>query len=129
MLLLRRAELLKRRLGAWPSSEIRVPVADGEEDRVVTLTSAEAADAFKPLLDRMVAPCRAALRGADVELDALDDVVLVGGATRMPSFVDLAGSLFGRPARAEEDPDFVVARGPRYRPPSSRRTPPSPTSS
>jgi molecular chaperone HscC len=109
--LLRRAELLKRRLSRWPASDIDVPTGDGEQQVTVSISAAEAELAYKPLLDRMIAPCRSALRGAGVLVEQLDDVILVGGATRMPCVAKLAEELFGRPARVHEDPDHLVARG------------------
>jgi molecular chaperone HscC len=106
-LLTKRAELLKRKLSRWSSAEITAPGADA----AITITREEAEVAFRPLLDRMYAPCQAALRGAGVMPSEIEDVLLVGGATRMPCFVQFAEQVFGRPPNTQQDPDHIVARG------------------
>lgn len=109
-LLLKRAELLKRKLSRWPSSDIRVPTGQGDPVDV-TLSRADAETAFRPLLDRMLRPCRNALSGAKLKPQDLSDVILVGGATRMPCIVDLARDLFGMEPTVLPEPDHAVVRG------------------
>ena len=114
--LLRRAELLKRKLSTWPSAEIEVPTgAMGPDSRGgatrITITANDADIAFKPLLDRIVAPCRNAVRDSEFTLDDITDVILVGGATRMPSIARLASELFGVEVKIQQDPDHIVAKG------------------
>ncbi len=64
-----------------------------------------------PLLARMRAPCQGALRDSNIEVAALDAVVMVGGATRVPQVQAWAADLFGREVMADIDPDTVVALG------------------
>lgn len=107
MLLRKRAELLKRKLTRWSSAEIEIPGVD----RSVVITQEEADHAYQPLLERMIKPCRAALRGAGVLPKDIEEVLLVGGATRMPCVHSLAERIFERPPALQDDPDHVVARG------------------
>lgn len=103
----RRVELLKRKLSRWPSAELMVPGVGAP-----LVVSAEEADAaFAPLLERLAAPCRSALRAAGVAATDLDQVLLVGGATRMPCVQRYVERLLGKPPSLEADPDLTVARG------------------
>ncbi|MCH8213752.1 MAG: molecular chaperone HscC [Proteobacteria bacterium] len=65
----------------------------------------------QPLLDRLRAPCERALRDARIRASELDEMVLVGGATRMPSVRRLAAQLFGRLPTVHLNPDEVVTLG------------------
>ena len=65
----------------------------------------------RPLLDRLRAPCERALRDARIRASELDEMVLVGGATRMPSVRRLAAKLFGRLPTGHLNPDEVVTLG------------------
>jgi molecular chaperone HscC len=109
--MLKRAELLKRSLSRWARAEIRVCKEREHELCTLGITQEEADIAYRPLLDRMIKPCRAALRSAGLTPDELDDVVLVGGATRMPSLRAFVHETFGKEPRVAEDPDHTVARG------------------
>ncbi len=103
----RRVELLKRKLSRWPSAELVVP---GRE--VTLVISAEEADtAYAPLLERLATPCRSALRGAGVAARDLNEVLLVGGATRMPCVQRHVRRLLDRPPTLQADPELTVARG------------------
>ncbi|MCA9520512.1 MAG: Hsp70 family protein [Myxococcales bacterium] len=111
-LLLKRTEVLKRKLSRWASAEVEVPAFRGLGQATRLSVSTDRADrAYAPLLDRMVGPCRAALRGAGLTSDALDEIVLVGGATRMPAVRRFAREMFGREPLTDNDPDLTVARG------------------
>ncbi|MEO1603548.1 MAG: Hsp70 family protein, partial [Pseudomonadota bacterium] len=109
-LLTKRAELAKRQLSRWPKATINVagvnqPVQNIELD----LTDANAA--FEPLLAQMLEPCRTALRGARIRPANIDEVILVGGATRMPCIGELARKLFEREPKLDREADLVVVRG------------------
>ncbi|MFP5501734.1 MAG: Hsp70 family protein, partial [Candidatus Sericytochromatia bacterium] len=65
----------------------------------------------RPILDRTLAPCRQALADAGLGASAIDEVVLVGGATRMPLVKAMVAELFGRTPYDRLDPDQVVALG------------------
>ena len=75
------------------------------------MTRLEFEAAIRPLVDRTFGPCRQALADAGLEPSRLDDVVLVGGSTRIPLVRRLVGKLFGRKPHTELNPDEVVALG------------------
>jgi molecular chaperone HscC len=107
-------EYAKRRL----SSEERVLLAlpelqtsQGARDVELTLDRSLVELEYKALLDRMVAPIQRALRDADKTPREIDEVLLVGGATRMPSVVRLASQLFGRLPLRTLPADEAVALG------------------
>jgi len=80
-------------------------------DVELTITRAEAEAAWAPLLARCRHPILRALNDAHLNAADVDEVILVGGATRMPSFVRLAAELFGRLPRRDLPVDEVVAMG------------------
>jgi len=112
-LLLKRCELAKRRLSTSEEADVVVPPIRGLLDRAVPLVLNEALveDAWKPLLRRLLGPCRAALRGAGVSPGDLDEVILVGGATRMPAARRFVRELFGCDPAKGVDPDLAVVHG------------------
>jgi Fe-S protein assembly chaperone HscA len=66
---------------------------------------------IRPIVDRTLAPCRQALADAGVEVSSIDEVVLVGGSTRIPLVRRLVGELFQRTPHTELNPEEVVALG------------------
>jgi Fe-S protein assembly chaperone HscA len=66
---------------------------------------------IRPIVDRTLDPCRQALKDAGLEASQIDEVVLVGGSTRIPMVRRLVGELFGRTPHSELNPDEVVALG------------------
>lgn len=111
-LLIKRCELLKRSLSRWPSADLELPAFPGlcGEARL-SVSASEADDAYRPLLQRMAGPCRSALRSAEISAEQLDEVIVVGGATRLPAVRRFVLELFGREPLADVDPDLTVARG------------------
>ena len=75
------------------------------------ITRAEFESLVRPIVDRTLSPCRQALADAGLEPAQIDEVVLVGGSTRMPIVRRLVGELFGRTPHCEQNPDEVVALG------------------
>ena len=75
------------------------------------ITRAEFETLIRPVVDRSLGPCRQALADAGVAASQIDEVVLVGGSTRIPLVRRLVGELFGRPPHTELNPDEVVALG------------------
>ncbi len=65
----------------------------------------------EPLIRKTLAPCRRALRDAGLTADEIEDVVLVGGSTRVPYVREMVGNFFGTPPLVDIDPDKVVALG------------------
>jgi Fe-S protein assembly chaperone HscA len=66
---------------------------------------------IRPIVDRTLEPCRQALADAKIDPSQIDEVVLVGGSTRIPLVRRLVGELFGRTPHSELNPDEVVALG------------------
>ena len=77
----------------------------------VRLTRAEFEALSRPVIERTLAPCRLALQDAGLQPSQIDEVVLVGGSTRIPLVRRLVGELFGREPHTELNPDEVVALG------------------
>ena len=75
------------------------------------ITRAEFEALIRPIVDRTLGPCRQALADAGLEPSQIDEVVLVGGSTRIPLVRRLVGELFGRTPHSELNPDEVVALG------------------
>jgi molecular chaperone HscC len=109
------AELAKRRLSTESAARVvlpALPVADGRSlDVDEEITRAEAEALWAPLLDRMRGPMLRALADAGLGADRIDEVLLVGGATRMPCVAQLAARTFGRMPLRKLPPDEAVALG------------------
>lgn len=100
-------EAAKCALGTGRSAALSLP-GGGE----MTLTRAAADAAVEPLLQRALTPVDAALREAGLGGDDVDDVVLVGGATRLEALRERVGDAFhGRALHTEVDPDTAIAVG------------------
>ncbi|MCI0913252.1 molecular chaperone HscC [Pseudomonas putida] len=108
-LLRREAERVRIALGHSPTSEFVLQV--GAQRWQHTFTQQAMATLFEPLLERLRNPVERALRDARIRSDELDQVLLVGGATRMPLVRKLAASLFGRFPSVQLNPDETVALG------------------
>ncbi len=111
-LLYKRAELTKRALARWPRTEVALSAeVTGGAAASFDVTADEVDQAWTPLLARLRPPLRAALRGAGVEPSQLAEVILVGGATRMPCVQRLVAELLGRAPIHHANPDLLVAEG------------------
>jgi len=75
------------------------------------ITRAAYEDEIRPIIERTLAPCRQAIADAGLEASQIDEVVLVGGSTRIPLVHRLVGELFGKMPHSELNPDEVVALG------------------
>jgi chaperone protein DnaK len=75
------------------------------------ITRADFETLIRPIVDRTLGPCRQALADAGLEPGRLDEIVLVGGSTRIPLVRRLVGELFGKAPHSELNPDEVVALG------------------
>jgi molecular chaperone HscA len=100
----------KHRLSDVLELDVELPRRGGG-DVAVRLTRAEFDALIEPLLERTGRAARRALRDARLEPHALDGVILVGGATRVPRVRAYVAELFGKPPLADIDPDLVVAYG------------------
>jgi molecular chaperone HscC len=103
------AEAAKRRLTSEQAVDIPLPAALGLPD--VRITQEEFERECQPLLDRLRMPVERALRDARMRAADLAEIVLVGGATRMPAVRRRAAQLFGRIPARHPDPDQTVALG------------------
>jgi Fe-S protein assembly chaperone HscA len=90
----------------WDLSERETAELNG-----APFTRAEFDALIRPIVDRTLEPCRQALTDAGLEASQIDEVVLVGGSTRIPLVRRLVGELFGRTPHSELNPDEVVALG------------------
>lgn len=112
--LVQQCEKAKRSLSKIESAEIMVPDAKGNLDpdgEKFVVDRAMLGAACKPLTERIGIPVRRAMGDAHVKRKDLDQVILVGGATRMPVIVGMATELFGQPPTGAINPDEVVALG------------------
>jgi molecular chaperone HscC len=108
-------ERAKRRLSAAPQAEVVLAEVPLDRERALSLRHALAREnverAWAPLLRRMEAPIARALRDAGAAPERVDEVLLVGGATRTPCVIRLAAELFGRMPLRNLPPDEAVAYG------------------
>ncbi|HEY5162305.1 MAG TPA: molecular chaperone DnaK [Terriglobales bacterium] len=109
------AERAKIELSTTMETEINLPFitadASGPKHLVERLTRAKLEAMVEDIIQRSVGPCRAALKDAGVTADKIDEVVLVGGQTRMPRIQALVKELFGKEPHKGVNPDEVVAIG------------------
>jgi molecular chaperone DnaK len=109
------AEKAKIELSTTMETEINLPFitadASGPKHLVKKLTRAKLEQMVEDIIQRSVGPCRQALKDAGVEAKDIDEVVLVGGQTRMPRIQTLVKELFGKEPHKGVNPDEVVAVG------------------
>src|SRR6266478_3362164 len=109
------AEKAKCELSTTLQTEINLPFitadATGPKHLVLTLTRAKLESLVADLVERTLGPCRQAMQDAGVTTNDIDEVILVGGQTRMPKVQDAVKSLFGREPHKGVNPDEVVAVG------------------
>lgn len=109
------AEKAKKELSSTPQVEINLPFitadADGPKHFEYTLTRAKLEDLVADLIDNTAIPCEKALKDAGLKASDIDNVVLVGGMTRMPAVVEKVKKIFGRDPMQGVNPDEVVAIG------------------
>jgi molecular chaperone DnaK len=109
------AEKAKVELSSTVQTEINLPFitadASGPKHLVMTLTRAKLESLVADLVDRTLGPCRQAMQDAGVTAKDIDEVVLVGGQTRMPKVQDVVKQLFGKEPHKGVNPDEVVAVG------------------
>jgi molecular chaperone DnaK len=109
------AERAKVELSSTLQTELNLPFitadATGPKHLTLTLTRAKLEQLVADLIERTVGPCRQALADAEVGADKIDEVVLVGGQTRMPAVQETVRSFFGKEPHKGVNPDEVVAIG------------------
>lgn len=109
------AEKAKKELSSSTSVDINLPFlsadADGPKHFEYTLTRAKLEDLVKDLLERLAGPVEKALKDAKLKTSDINEIVMVGGMTRMPAVVEKVKKLFGKDPMQGVNPDEVVAIG------------------
>ena len=109
------AEKAKKELSSTPETDINLPFltadADGPKHFEYKLTRSKLEELVKDLIDGVAAPVEKALKDAGLKASDIDEIVLVGGMTRMPAVVEKVKSIFGKDPLKGVNPDEVVAIG------------------
>ncbi|MDH5205450.1 MAG: molecular chaperone DnaK, partial [Hylemonella sp.] len=109
------AEKAKIELSSSSATDINLPYitadASGPKHLNVKLTRAKLESLVEELIERTIAPCRTAIKDAGVSVGDIDDVILVGGMTRMPKVQEKVKAFFGKEPRKDVNPDEAVAVG------------------
>ena len=109
------AEKAKIELSSSVSTDINLPYvtadASGPKHLDIKLTRAKLESLVEELIERTIAPCRTAMADAKVSASDIQDVILVGGMTRMPKVQEKVKALFGKEPRKDVNPDEAVAVG------------------
>lgn len=109
------AEKAKIELSSTQQTDVNLPYvtadSSGPKHLNVIITRAKFESLVEDLIERTIAPCKTALKDAGLELSAIDDVILVGGQTRMPLVQKRVAEFFGREPRKDVNPDEAVAIG------------------
>jgi molecular chaperone DnaK len=109
------AEKAKIELSSSKETEINLPFitadASGPKHMVLKLTRAKLESLVDDLIERTLGPCKAALKDAGVTAGEINEVILVGGMTRMPKVIETVKNFFGKEPARNVNPDEVVAIG------------------
>ncbi|MBK7663463.1 MAG: molecular chaperone DnaK [Sterolibacteriaceae bacterium] len=109
------AEKAKIELSSSQQTELNLPYitadASGPKHLTMKLTRAKFESLVDELIERTIEPCRIAIKDAGVKVGDIDDVILVGGMTRMPKVQDKVKAFFGQEPRKDVNPDEAVAVG------------------
>ncbi|AWI73888.1 MAG: molecular chaperone DnaK [Azoarcus sp.] len=109
------AEKAKIELSSGSQTEVNLPYitadASGPKHLAVKITRAKFESLVEELITRSIEPCRVALKDAGLKVSDIDDVILVGGQTRMPKVQEKVKEFFGKEPRKDVNPDEAVAVG------------------
>jgi len=109
------AEKAKIELSSTTGTDINLPYvtadASGPKHLNIKLNRAKLESLVDELIERTIAPCRTAIKDAGVSVSDIDDVILVGGMTRMPKVQEKVKEFFGQEPRRDVNPDEAVAVG------------------
>jgi molecular chaperone DnaK len=109
------AEKAKIELSSGQQTEVNLPYitadASGPKHLAVKITRAKFESLVEDLIKRTIDPCKMALKDAGLTTSQIDDVILVGGQTRMPKVMDAVKDFFGKDPRRDVNPDEAVAVG------------------
>ena len=109
------AEKAKIELSSSQSTDVNLPYitadATGPKHLNVKISRAKLESLVEDLVQRTIEPCRIALKDSGIDVGSINDVILVGGQTRMPLVQKLVTEFFGKEARKDVNPDEAVAMG------------------
>jgi len=109
------AEKAKIELSSSQQTEVNLPYitadASGPKHLAMKITRAKLESLVEDLVERSIDPCRTAIKDAGVKVSEIDDVILVGGMTRMPKVQEKVKEFFGKEPRKDVNPDEAVAIG------------------
>ena len=109
------AEKAKIELSTQQQTEVNLPYitadASGPKHLAIKLTRAKLESLVEELVAKTIAPCKVALNDAGLKVNEIDDVILVGGQTRMPKVQEEVQNFFGKEPRRDVNPDEAVAVG------------------
>ena len=109
------AEKAKIELSSATQTEVNLPFitadASGPKHLALKLSRAKLEQLVDDLITRSLEPCRKALKDADISASEIDEVILVGGMTRMPKIIETVQNFFGKEPHRGVNPDEVVASG------------------
>ena len=109
------AEAAKKELSSSKQTEINLPFitadASGPKHLNLTLTRAKFEELVSDLVERTIAPCKQAIKDAGLKASEIDEVILVGGSTRIPKIQEKVEDIFGKESNKSVNPDEVVALG------------------
>jgi molecular chaperone DnaK len=109
------AEKAKIELSSSAATDVNLPYitadATGPKHLNIKLTRAKLEQLVEELIERTIAPCRTAIKDAGVSVGEIDDIILVGGMSRMPKVQEKVKEFFGKEPRKDVNPDEAVAVG------------------
>jgi len=109
------AEKAKIELSSSQQTEINLPYitadASGPKHLAIKVTRAKFESLVEDLIEKSIEPCRIAIKDAGVKVSEIDDIILVGGQTRMPKVQEKVKEFFGKEPRKDVNPDEAVAVG------------------
>lgn len=109
------AEKAKIELSSAQQTDVNLPYitadATGPKHMNIKLTRAKLEALVEDLITRTIEPCKTALKDAGLNVSEIDDIILVGGQTRMPKVIETVNTFFGKEARHDVNPDEAVAVG------------------
>jgi molecular chaperone DnaK len=109
------AEKAKIELSSTQQTEVNLPYitadSSGPKHMNVKITRAKLESLVEDLIQKTIEPCKIALKDANLDISKVDDVILVGGQTRMPLVQETVRKLFGKDPRKDVNPDEAVAVG------------------
>lgn len=109
------AEKAKIELSSSQQTEVTLPYitmdATGPKHLAMKITRAKFESLVEDLIERSIEPCRIALKDANLSVNEIEDVILVGGQTRMPKVIEKVKAFFGKEPRRDVNPDEAVAVG------------------